>query len=392
MEVESRMRQIDIQLLMHTAAVLQLTHNGTTSQNRSSQVPNGIGQRPDSPASIFTYDTSGVPRSKGEDEFDERSLYRSPENLDSLMHALKNGTHNRVEPEERHNDVLEASLKRIESLNGRIRELMVQANPERNREYSLPPRIPTGTLSAPAVDQQLEFLDQGLRDLSVELDSSRTTPKQLSGEIEGRLDGLNNQLYALLGKSGDKAFPPPPIAPGGSEQQVHYMEDAFENLQQMHFSMSEQLEELRSQADLMAQQMDQLRSQAAEDLQVQADEMDQRMGQLRLRAAEDLQAQADELGRQMDQLRSQAANELQSERDLLNQQIEQLRLQASEHQDNRQASNNQDSQYEATLMGLWSIIQAGEEEARQRKQKRRELLASDPDADEELSEIGRAHV
>jgi chromosome segregation ATPase len=304
--IEARMRVIDVQLLMHTAAVLQLTHNGPTRKSQNAQVAPGV-QRPDSPASLDIYETSGKPRSKREDEFDERSFYRTAENLDSLMNALQNGTHNRPEPIEQHSEDFSENTRRIQELNARVRQLVVQANPERNRDYSMPPRVPNETLDPSAVEEQLEFLDQAIHDVTVELENTQDTSKQSLATIESRLERVNNQLYNMLGRSDEKALPPPP---GGSQEQLIYVEDSLYSLEQMHSSMSEQLEELREQADSMAGQMEQLRS---------------------------------------------------------------------------QLSSNQDSQYEATLMGLWSIIQAGEEEARQRKRQRRELLASDPDADEEIS-------
>lgn len=296
--IESQMRLIDMKLLMHTAGVLQLTHNGPTKRNQSSQLSNGVGQRPDSPASIYTYETGRNTRTKGEDNFDERSLYRSPENLDSLMNALQNGTHHHSESIERQSEALTATAKRLEDLNDRLRELIVQANPERNRGYSAPPRATGGASDASTIDQQIAFLDQGLRDIGAEHNNMHSNSKNSLNAVEGRLEGINNQLYAMLSRSDDKTQPPP-ISGGGPQEQLDYMEDSFYNIEQLHFSMSERLQEL-------------------------------------------------------DELRSQA-------------------------------SKNQDSQYEATLMGLWSIILAGEEEARQRKRQRREMLAADPDADEELS-------
>ncbi|KAF2178216.1 hypothetical protein K469DRAFT_675829 [Zopfia rhizophila CBS 207.26] len=299
-EIETRMRNIDTQLLMHTAGVLQFTHNDPTKRTQNSQLPNGGGQRPDSPASMDTYENIRGNRGKIEDTFDERSLYRSPENLDSLMSALQNGTHHHSDTVERQSQALSAVEKRLEDLNDRLREVIIRANPERNQEYSLAPRSSGGFPDPSIVDQQLDFLDQGLRDVATEQNSLRNSSRHSLNAVEGRLEGINNQLYAMLSRSqsedGEKVLPPPPISGGGSQEQLNYMEDSFYNIEQLQYSMSEQIEELRAQG-----------------------------------------------------------------------------------------SKNQDNQYETTLMGLWSIIQAGEEEARQRKNERRQMLAADPDADEELS-------
>jgi hypothetical protein len=335
-EIEARMRMIDTQLLMHTAAILQMTHNGPSKQNHDLPRSNSGGQRPDSPASMYTYETGRTFRSKGEENFDERSLYRSPENLDNLMNALQNGTHhhsdsvrdagqqNRVSQSQvsqsqvSHSQVsqsqdMSSMAKRVEELNERLRELIIQANPERNQEYSLPPQH-DGVTDASSVDRQLDFLDQALRDVGAEQNELRNNTRPPLSEVEGRLGGINNQLYTILSRAqgGESVQPPPEISGGGSQEQLNYVEDSLYNIEQLQHSLNEQIEQLQSKPAPLGQ------------------------------PAQSVQPS--------------------------------------------QPSQNQDiERYETTLQGLWSIILAGEEEARQRKRSRRELLASDPDANEELS-------
>jgi hypothetical protein len=305
-EVETRMRVIDAQLLMHTAAILQLTHQGPTKRQRNSQVGPGV-QRPDSPVSLDTYDTDGKKR---DDEFDERSFYRSPENLDSLFEALQNGTHHHSAFKEQKSEALGNTAKRIEELNARVRQLIIQANPERNRDYSTPPRISSDAVDGSIVEEQLDFLDQCLSDFAVESQHAHDASKETLADTTGHLNGVNNQLYALLSRTDDRTLPPPPATNDKPQEQLGYMQDSLQNLQEMHFSMSEQLEQLRAQADTMAREMDDLRA---------------------------------------------------------------------------QNSNNPADDYETTLRGVWSSMQASEEEARQRKRQRREMLLADGDNDEELS-------
>jgi hypothetical protein len=298
-EVESRAKSIQMQLLMHTAGILQMTHSGPSKRTQSSQLPDGVDRRPDSPVSLYTYDTRNN-RTKTEDVFDERSLYRSPENLDILMNALKNGTHLHTENMVQHNDALAGVEKRLEDLNDRLRALIIEANPDRNRDYSLPPKV-AGPSDSSTVEQHLDFLDQGLRDIGAEQGNLKDRSRHLSNAVEGRLEGINNQLYTMLNWSqnerNQRFLPPPPITGGGSQEQLNYMEEGFSNIEQLQFSMEDEIETLRSQP----------------------------------------------------------------------------------------VPNNQDSQYETTLLGLWSIIQAGEEQARERKAERRRLVASDPNADDDLS-------
>ncbi|KAF3034575.1 hypothetical protein E8E12_001009 [Didymella heteroderae] len=306
LEIESRMRMIDMQLLMHTAAVLQLTHRGPKKRSPFAQLTENGNGRPDSPASLETYE---VGRANGiedrEDTFDDRSFYRTPENLDSLMTALQNGTHHRSQSVDRQDQALTTMSRRLEELNERLRELIVQANPERNKGYALPPQSSGASPDASSIERQLDFLDQGLRDTNAELSTIRSKTRHSLSEVEGRLEGINNQLYGVLSRSktdsdAEPIQPPPPITGGGQADQFNYMEDSLYNLEQIQDSLNDQLDQLRSRS-----------------------------------------------------------------------------------LDNEDADKTE--KYETTLMGLWQIIQAGEEEAREKKRERRRVLADDPDASDELS-------
>ncbi|PVI00340.1 hypothetical protein DM02DRAFT_527181 [Periconia macrospinosa] len=244
LEIESRMRLIDMQLLMHTAAVLQMTHHGPRKR-KNPQLANDNDPRPDSPASIYTYENERNDRS-GDDIFDERSFYRSPENLDSLMNALQKGTHHRTESIDRQTQTLSTMSKRLENLNERLRDLIVQANPDRNQQYNRPPSGPIGgTADASSIYRQLDFLDQGIKSMGVE-QAERGSSSKPDSEVQERMEGINNQLYALLSRSDDQMPPPPAV--GGLQEQLGYMEDSFYNISQLHYSMNEQIDDLRNMA------------------------------------------------------------------------------------------------------------------------------------------------
>lgn len=247
LEVESRMRLIDMQLLMHTAAVLQLTHNGPRRRKQNADMTNGGGdRRPDSPASIYTYENERGFGGK-EDSFDERSLYRSPENLDSLMNALQNGLHHKSNSVDQQNQSLSAMGKRLEDLNDRLRELIVEANPERNRNYALPPQATQDAPDASSLDRQLDFLDQGLRHIGAE-QASPKVPAGAMKAVEERLEGINNQLYAMLSSNDDNVPPPPAISGNGYQEQLNYMEDSFYSIERLQYALNDQLEDLRADA------------------------------------------------------------------------------------------------------------------------------------------------
>ena len=304
LETESRMRMIDMRLLMHTAAVLQLTHKGPKRRNEKASMSEDGYRRPDSPASLDTYEVGRSNGARGDDAFDERSFYRSPENLDTLMNMLQTGTHHRSEDNERQTEALSTTAKRLEEMNEKLRSLLAQANPDRAAEYALPPPHRDEAPDASAIDRQLDFLDQGLNNISAEHTNMRTRSRHSLSEVEGRLEGINMQLYAVLSRSNtegaEKITPPPPVTGGDPTEQLNYMEYSFYNLEHIQYSLNEQIDELR------------------------------------------------------------------------------------DHVQNNDKSEMAEK-YETTLMGLWQIIQAGEEEARERKRERRRLLAEDPDADEQLS-------
>ncbi|KAI4642931.1 hypothetical protein J4E93_007000 [Alternaria ventricosa] len=301
LEIESRMRMIDMQLLMHTAAVLQLTHKGPKQRQDDSELSEDRFRRPDSPASLNTYEDG---RLNG--AFDERSFYRTPENLDNLMNVLQTGKH-LTASSERHDQALNATATRLQEINERLRSLIIEANPERDEDYSLPPLALEGTPDASTLDRQLDFLDQGLRSIAAEQSNIRNNSRHTLSEVEGRLEGMNNQLYAVISRSeneqSDKIPPPPAITGGGATEQLNYMEDSFYNLEQIQYAMNEQINELRSKGPAVDE------SESAEKAE----------------------------------------------------------------------------KYETTIMSLWETILTGEEEARERKRERRQLLAEDPDANEQVS-------
>jgi predicted nucleic acid-binding Zn-ribbon protein len=251
LETESRMRMIDMQLLMHTAAVLQKTHKGPKRRDESSGISDDGYRRPDSPASLETYDIGRANGARGDDYFDERSFYRTPENLDTLMNVLQTGILHRAEPGEGQDEALSTTAKRLEEMNEKLRDLLAQANPDRAADFALPLAPPDEASDAAAIERQLEFLNEGLRSISTEQANSRSKSRHSLSEVEGRLEGINNQLYAVLSRSAiegaDETLPPPPVTGGDPTEQLNYMENSFYNLEQLQYALKQQLDNLWSQ-------------------------------------------------------------------------------------------------------------------------------------------------
>lgn len=261
-QMERRSRQIENQLLRHTAGILQMTHKGPTKRTRSRQsLANGAPQanRPDSPASSYTYENSGARspvRHDDKDAFDDRSLYRSPENLDKLVDALKHGKaltarSNPLGDDDSPmtNDTLQSVDKRLEDLNDRLRQLIIQANPDANKEYDAGPRG-TGDGNAAQraanIEEKLDYLDQALRDIEAEQSNMRSNGSMPSGMGE-RLENINHQLFQLVSRApreNNEEFPPPPQE--GAENQLQYIDDALYAMEQSQQELLSQLEQARS--------------------------------------------------------------------------------------------------------------------------------------------------
>ncbi|KAL1636225.1 hypothetical protein SLS56_001204 [Neofusicoccum ribis] len=261
-QLERTYRQIDMRLLKHTAGVLQITHKGPTKRSRSRQsLANGVTQanRPDSPASIYTYENAGARspvRYEDKDAFDERSLYRSPENLDKLVDALKHGKALTSRPDALgdmespiNNDTLQSVDKRLEDLNDRLRQLIIQANPDANKEYDAGPKHKgeeSAAQRAANIEEKLDYLDQGLRDMEAEQNKMLGSNNSMQG-LEGRLEGINNQLYQIISRApreNSEEFPPPPTE--GSQDPFNYVEDALYAIEQSQQDLSSQLEQARN--------------------------------------------------------------------------------------------------------------------------------------------------
>lgn len=251
-EMERRFRQIDMQLLRHTAGILQMTHKGPTKRGRSRQSVVG-GNRPDSPASMYTYENAGA-RSPvqydDKDAFDDRSLYRSPENLDKLVDALKHGKAlgNGDGDSPVNNDTLQSVESRLEDLNDRLRQLIIQTNPDANNEYDAGPKDKgedSPAQRASNIAEKLDYLDQGLRDM--EAAQHNMGSKSSVEGLDGRLENVNNQLYQIISRApreNAEEFPPPPT--DGAQDQLNYVEDALYAIEQSQQDLLSQLDQARN--------------------------------------------------------------------------------------------------------------------------------------------------
>ncbi|KAF2460687.1 Up-regulated during septation-domain-containing protein [Lineolata rhizophorae] len=247
--LESRVNEVEGRLLRHTAGVLQLSHGQREERDGSGLVNGAVGER-----GMYTMDLGRTEGSRAinEDMFDERSLYRLPENLDVFMEAIRSGAGVKAgggsSARQGQPAMDDAHLKdlavRLESFNTRIRDLIVQARLSNPQEYALPPQAGDLTLplsggqAASVLDPQLEFMDAALANLSGSLAGDRD-------DTRARVAALNQAIYDVLAQGQDAADvdeygdpvagpPPPPSssqADGASlASELAYAEDSLETL------------------------------------------------------------------------------------------------------------------------------------------------------------------
>lgn len=232
-KLERKSQQINQRLLEHTAGVLQLTHKGLKKNPKNAEA-RGSGS---------IYDGH---------EFDDRSLYRTPEHLDDYGLGGRVGMNGPVVSTE----AMQATQRRLEDLSERMRNMMIQASPD---EFVDPPpqrSYDGGSAdSTAAMDAHLAYLENALNSLS-----SRSAPavsaqgpvRHIEGAWKEQLTEVNNRVQAIADRFGltrSPTLPPPPGASDGEglEEQLSYLHTGVEGLASRVDGLLEQKSILKTQ-------------------------------------------------------------------------------------------------------------------------------------------------
>lgn len=291
--LETRQQKIQLKLLTHTAGVLQMTHRGPTAKRSLNDFPqtprdmvNGVnGARPDSPASIYTYENSRNDLRRGDrDDFDERSLYRTPDEMYGFPFDGNTRTEKMMMK-----DIMSLG-DRLEDLNSRLRGAIMESNfaqdvspLEARREEgeaatfasvtrqidSISRNFETYATSQSSLSQQCSQLQNALQQKSRQLDDAITQKdkqyedvledrnrqlaiaqkkaeqlqfqltdmtgqqeQMMSPELLPKIQYFNKQLYGLLNAAAAAGFkrqetpPPPSYDMSDPDAEVDYMEKA----------------------------------------------------------------------------------------------------------------------------------------------------------------------
>jgi hypothetical protein len=198
--LEKRLMGPQSRLLKHTAGILQMTHKGPK------KMPKGAGGSqqegiPGSPESMYTYHNarSSMEPVSEENFFDERSLYRSAdafgdtESRDAFAHGSKG-------PSKEQMQMIAATEQKLEDLNSRLRDILVNANPRREASYGPPPLSktnPDGKAANPGetLQNHLDYLEKSI---SI-IDQEHSQLSRNQQESEAALGNLEQTETVMMG-------------------------------------------------------------------------------------------------------------------------------------------------------------------------------------------------
>ncbi|KAG9243789.1 Up-regulated during septation-domain-containing protein [Calycina marina] len=235
--LEKRLIEPQKRLLKHTAGVLQMTHKGPEKVTNGQGVQqNGI---PGSPESMYTYHNSknSLGPSLDDDLFDDRSLYRDADKLETYGETPKR---NGFEPhplslpsktQGREQMQMAKTEKKLEDLNGKLREAIIRANPDREQTLG---QIPTSKVSNgrsmdanETLTSHLDFLEKGIdAEFDRQMEEAERRQEESDAAMEETIEDMNREIRGIL-LSYDPNRPELPELTGtGLQNQLLYFQES----------------------------------------------------------------------------------------------------------------------------------------------------------------------
>lgn len=172
--LEKRIMEPKRKLLEHTAGILQLTHKASS---RRAMAPNGqpLNGVPGSPESMYTY-TQGRNSLDGPDDFyTDDTSFRGFDGLDTRgprKNAIEIPMKSPIREQQSQLSELVGEMERkLENLNGSLRDTVVRFNPTDNAEFEGPPMASGGAKPGDMLRSQIEYLESGLMAVQAEQES-----------------------------------------------------------------------------------------------------------------------------------------------------------------------------------------------------------------------------
>ncbi|KAL1965063.1 hypothetical protein VTN77DRAFT_6123 [Rasamsonia byssochlamydoides] len=354
-KLERRAQDVYRRLLEHTAGILQMTHKGlkkNLNQNNASQNTNGVAR-----GSIL--------------DFDDRSLYKTADNLDDFGPDSRRGAQNGSESMTVDADMIRSTEQKLEELNGRLRAMILQGQDD----LDLDP-LPQSSNDGGAVKSP-ELVQAHLAYLENSLNTIETRGLQAGGagstvrEVEVRISEINTQLHSLLGEAGSvlSSSHPPPPSPSGEHLHTHldYLRTGFEDLQR-------RVQGLQEQKSILTTQIQQQR-------------------ELNSKSDAEKDAHVAELTRQLVEARKQyelSEREVQDVRDELAVAMEQLEATRQELSLREQEQQQQEQIESAELIAERQARERAEEEISRLQQDVQQATEARSQAEEDVSRLQQA--
>ncbi|KGO78502.1 hypothetical protein PITC_068020 [Penicillium italicum] len=218
-KLEKRSQNISQRLLEHTAGILQMTHKGLKKGRKSPTT------------SDSTHD---------DQKFDERSQYRTTENLDNF------GVNGKIEinaAAAMNTEAMQATERRLEELSERMHDMMIQSNP--GEFIDPPPQLSGGggpVNPTATVDAHLAYIESSMNNIVLHTGDvpAPAATRDIAPEAEStwkhQLNEINNRVQTIVDRFGltrSPTLPPPPEASHGEglEEQLSYLKTGVDGLE-----------------------------------------------------------------------------------------------------------------------------------------------------------------
>ncbi|KAL1881131.1 hypothetical protein VTK73DRAFT_4808 [Phialemonium thermophilum] len=275
--LEKRLTDSQGRLLRHTAGILQLTHRASSKSSRPPNVwpfDNGI---PGSPESLYAHSNGRDSMEAAADGtyLDEKGVYLQLDPIDEqatqsarnvIEIPMKSPVREQLREEadrlrqensrltadadllrsevSQHTQFAAEVERRLEDLGNRLRAFVVGFDGQKSEVFSEPSAL-SSALSDPlkvkaVVTSQLDYLERAItvameeHNLLVserEKDNGATAMAHSAlARLTSRIDGLNNQIYAML-RVTEPDYPlPPESSKSDSDEQIGYLQDGVNTL------------------------------------------------------------------------------------------------------------------------------------------------------------------
>jgi hypothetical protein len=130
--------------------------------------------------------------------------------------------------------VLFTTEQKLNDLNQQMRDLIIQADPQRNQNYSSPPpQESNGAPQADTITAQLDYLQKALGRIDSDYKNALQTSQTVEFATEEMIEELNQQIYNRVAQNGGQTDAPPPLTGKGTQDQLSYLERGITSIDQL---------------------------------------------------------------------------------------------------------------------------------------------------------------